>query len=177
MHGGRMPVELLSDSDERFGRLSPKERELLDHILQHKSLKVIAHDLGVTPSAVDQRLKSARLKLGAVDRNDAARRYSALLAGCRESTYGFAELGGGGDAPLFQPSEPAAGSTFTFQDSATINVAPPWFEHGHTAAVSEVLDEKFGRAWRVVAIPVLAVLIAVLALALIAMAKSLGELL
>lgn len=171
-----MPLKLLDDVHDRFGRLSPKERELLDHVLQHKSLKVIAHDLGVTVSAVDQRLKSARRKLGAADRNDAARLYSAALASCRESTCGLAEVGTTRESPLSQILEPPLRSTFTFQDSATIDVAPPWFGRRQRGAVSEVLDEKFGRLWRVVAIPVFAVAIAMLALALMAMAKALSEL-
>ena len=172
-----MLLEPLNEAHIRLSRLSPKERELLDQILEHKSLKVIAHDLGVTPSAVDQRLKSARIKLGAIDRNDAARRYSGLLASCRESTCGFAQLGSEPEAQVIETSEPPSGSTFTFHDSATFEVIPPWFERGHRGTVPEFLDEKVGRLWRVVAIPVFAVTIAMLALALMAMAKSLSDLL
>ena len=173
----RMLLEPLNDANHRLGRLSPKELEVLDQILQHKSLKIIAHDLGVTPSAVDQRLKSARIKLGATDRNDAARIYSALLASCRESTYGFAQLATDHEPPVTETSEPPSGSTFTFHDSATIEVVPPWLERRHQGAVPEFLDDKFGLLWRVVAIPVFAVTIAILALALMAMARSLSELL
>jgi DNA-binding CsgD family transcriptional regulator len=172
-----MLLEPLNDAQIRLGRLSPKERELLDQILQHKSLKVIAHHLGVTPSAVDQRLKSARIKLGAADRNDAARIYTGLLASCRESTCGFAQLGTELGSQVTETSEPPSGSTFTFHDSATIEVVPSWFERRHRGVVPEFLDEKVGRLWRVVAIPVFAVAIAMLALALMAMAKSLSELL
>ncbi len=74
-------------------------------------------------------------------------------------------------------SEQHSASTFTFNDSATIQVAPPWFERRQGSAVPEFLDEKVGRLWRVVAIPVLSITIAMLALALMAMAKSLSELL
>lgn len=173
----RMFLETLDDTQMQLGRLSPKELEVLDQILQHKSLKVIAHDLGVTPSAVDQRLKSARMKLGATDRNDAARIYSAMLAGCRESTCGFTQLVSERESQVTRPSEPPSGSTFTFHDSATYEVVPPWLQRGHGGAVPEFLDEKVGRLWRVVAIPVFAVTIAMLALALMAMAKALSELL
>ncbi|MEQ1495058.1 MAG: sigma factor-like helix-turn-helix DNA-binding protein [Novosphingobium sp.] len=165
------------ETGTRLSRLSAKEREVLDQILLHKSLKVIAHDLGITLSAVDQRLKSARFKLDASDRNEAARAYSGLLATCRDSTCGFEAIGAGLDAHVFQSSEPPSGSMFMLQDSAAIVVPPPWFEQGHRGAVSEVLDEKFGRLWRVAAIPVFAITIAIFALALMAMAQSLGELL
>lgn len=166
-----------SESAARLGRLSAKEREVLDRILLHKPLKVIAHELGITLSAVDQRLKSARAKLAAADRNEAARTYSALLTACRESTCGFEDMGTGPDLPLPKTPEPHPGATFTLQDSATTFVAPPWQERDNRGAFSESLDEKFGKAWRVAAIPVFAVAIAFLALALIAMARELGELL
>jgi DNA-binding CsgD family transcriptional regulator len=176
-----MALEMLSeshiDSGTRLGRLSTKEREVLDQILLHKSLKVIAHDLGITLSAVDQRLKAARIKLGAASRNEAARAYSALLATCRDSTCGFEAMGARLDAHVIQSPEPPSGSMFKLQDSATIIVPPSWMEQRHQGAVSEVLYEKFGRLWRVAAIPVFAIAIAILALALMAMAQSLGELL
>jgi DNA-binding CsgD family transcriptional regulator len=165
------------ESWARLSRLSAKEREVLDQILLHKSLKVIAHDLGITLSAVDQRLKSARIKLAAADRNEAARTYSTLIAACRDSTCGFEAIGARLDAHVIQSPEPPSGSMFKLEDSATIVVPPPWFEHGQRGGFSEVLDEKFGRLWRVAAIPVFAIALAVLALALMAMAQVLGELL
>ena len=173
---GALP-ELGDDSRARLGRLSAKEREVLDQILLHKSLKVIAHDLGITLSAVDQRLKTARVKLDAADRNAAARTYSALLATCRESTCGFEDMAAWPGQTVPQTSEPPSGSTFMLRDSGTIEVPPPWFERGNHRVVSEVLDEKFGNIWRVAAIPVFATTIAVFALALIAIARTLGELL
>lgn len=161
----------------RLNQLSAKEREVLDQILLHKPLKLIAHDLGITLSAVDQRLKSARAKLGSSDRNEAARTYSALLIACRESTCGFEAVAAALDAHVFEPLEPASRSTFTLEDSATFLVPPSGYGRGSIGAVSEILDEKFGRVWRVAAIPAFAICLAVLALALIAMANALGELL
>jgi DNA-binding CsgD family transcriptional regulator len=172
-----LPTETRSDPQARLDQLSAKECAVLDQILLHKPLKVIAHDLGITLSAVDQRLKSARAKLGACDRNEAARTYSALLITCRESTCGFEAVATALDAHVFESSEPVSRSTFTLEDSATFLVPPFGCEQGHVRPVSEVLDEKFGRLWRVAAIPVFAIFLAVLALALIAMADSLGELL
>ena len=63
------------------------------------------------------------------------------------------------------------------QDGATYLVPPMGHERGQIEAVSEILDEKFGRVWRVAAIPVFALCLAVLALVLIAMANALAELL
>lgn len=166
-----------AQAQAQLDRLSPKEREVLDQLLLHKPLKLIAHDLGITLSAVDQRLKSARTKLNAADRNAAARTYAALLATCRESTCGFEAVVRAGPAPLVRTPEPPAAATFTLRDSGTIIVPPSLYGNGPAGAVSEVLDERFGRLWRILAIPALAVAIAMLALALMAMAQMLGELL
>lgn len=161
----------------RIGRLTVKEREVLDHVLLHKSLKVIAFDLGITVSAVDQRLKSARAKLAARDRNEAARQYAHLLATCRKSTSGFEEVAPVSDAAVAMPLESQTRAMFVLSDGATITVPPSGYGRGSSLPIPEYLDEKFGFWWRVAAVPVLAVGIAVLVLALIAMANSLGELL
>ena len=170
-------TEARSDPQARLDQLTAKECEVLDRLLLHKPLKVIAHDLGITLSAVDQRLKSARSKLGARDRNEAARSYSALLIACRESTCGFEAVAAALDGHVRESAEPASRSTFMLQDGATYLVPPMGHERGQIEAVSEILDEKFGRVWRVAAIPVFALCLAVLALVLIAMANALAELL
>lgn len=164
-----------TDMEARLEKLSAKEREVLDQILLHKSLKVIANDLSISISAVDQRLKSARGKLGAADRNSAARAYSALLAACRNSTCGFEAVASSLDRQLSGAPEPSR-SRFTLADSAMIEV-PGLGDDQDLGSFSEILDEKFGKLWRVAAIPVFAVALAMLALALIAMSTSLGELL
>lgn len=169
--------DVRSDPQGRLNHLSAKECEVLDRILLHKPLKVIAHDLGITLSAVDQRLKSARAKLGSSDRNEAARAYSALLVTCRESTCGFEAVAAALDTHVLPATEPPSRSTFMLEDSATFLVPPSGYGGGRSGAVSEVLDEKFGRLWRMAAIPVFAICIGVFALILVALAHSLGELL
>lgn len=164
-------------AEERLERLSAKEREVLDHILEHKPLKVIAHDLGITLSAVDQRLKAARVKLNAADRNEAARAYAALLATCRKSTCGFEAVGAAAEPFVVPTPEPAPRSSFQFRDSATVIVPAPWDGSEPKGAVPEVLDEKFGRLWRVAAIPVFAAIVVLIGLALVAMSQSLNTIL
>lgn len=62
--------------------LTQKQCEVLDLLLQHKSNKEIARILDISPSAVDQRLASARLRLGTSRRGDTARRYASLRGTC-----------------------------------------------------------------------------------------------
>jgi DNA-binding CsgD family transcriptional regulator len=65
---------------ELFERLTLKQRECLDLVLQRKTSKQIARILKVSKPAVDQRLATARQYLGAADRDDAAMRYSRMLS-------------------------------------------------------------------------------------------------
>ncbi|HMJ93089.1 MAG TPA: helix-turn-helix transcriptional regulator [Allosphingosinicella sp.] len=54
------------------------QRDCLRMVLQHKSSKEIARDLGISPHTVDQRLKQAMRHLGASSRVEAAKRLAAL---------------------------------------------------------------------------------------------------
>lgn len=67
-----------------IGELSPKQIEVLDLILDRRTNKEIAVLLNISASAVEQRLQSARRKLGAVGRADLARAYEAALKACQK---------------------------------------------------------------------------------------------
>lgn len=54
-------------------RLSAREKECLRRFLQRQTAKEMALDLGISHHAVEKRLKSARIKLGAATSLDAAR--------------------------------------------------------------------------------------------------------
>lgn len=55
--------------------LSAKQREVLDLLLQHKTSKEIARDLGISPHTVEQRLRIARERLGVSRRSDLVAKY------------------------------------------------------------------------------------------------------
>lgn len=57
---------------DRLARLTEKQRACLRLVNRHKSSKMIAPLLGITPEAVDQRLKTAVHILGAASRYEAA---------------------------------------------------------------------------------------------------------
>jgi DNA-binding CsgD family transcriptional regulator len=77
---------------ELFERLTPKQRECLDLVLQRKTSKQIARILKVSKPAVDQRLATARQCLGAADRDDAAMRYSRMLSTYDRVVYDTLQL-------------------------------------------------------------------------------------
>ena len=168
----------LSETDEPFmllDRLSEKEREVLDLVIQHKPTKVIARELQIAPNTVDMRLKSARTKLATRDRNETARLYQYLITDCGKTTCGPSVIATHRTEPLVANSERPIGGTFVLEDSASFVLPAPW-EKGRRQPLSEGLDNRFGRAWRVVAIPSMALGIALLVLALLAIAATLGAL-
>lgn len=53
--------------------LSPREREVLGHVVQGKTNREIAELIGVSVRAVDSYLSNARFKMGARNRAEAVR--------------------------------------------------------------------------------------------------------
>ncbi len=68
---------------ERWSRLTRKQRDCLDLLLERKTSKEIARILQITDHAVDLRLTNARMTLGARNRAETALIYERLL-----KTYG-----------------------------------------------------------------------------------------
>lgn len=77
-----MPVGMEKSA---IGRLTEREKECLHRWLDHRTAKEIALDLGISPHAVEKRLKMARTKLGVSSSLEAAR----LLA----DAEGYQQLG------------------------------------------------------------------------------------
>jgi DNA-binding CsgD family transcriptional regulator len=90
-------------SDIALGSLSPKQREVLDLVLDRRTNKEIAAFLDISPSAVEQRLQSVRRRLGVQSRADLARKYEALLDTCAVLTGEKLQVADG--VPIQQISE------------------------------------------------------------------------
>lgn len=69
---------LPSEDEERWARLTPKQRACLDLLLEHQTSKQIARRLDISKQAVDLRITTARNILGATDRAETAIRYARL---------------------------------------------------------------------------------------------------
>ncbi len=90
-------LEIDEKTRAALGRLSAGERECLERRLHHQTAKEIALELGVSPHAVEKRLKMARTKLGLSSSLHVARLLAA--AGEYQQT---------GPQTLYLPSAPAA---------------------------------------------------------------------
>lgn len=62
----------------RWSRLTEKQRDCLDLLLERQTSKQIARQLGISKQAVDLRVTTARNILGAADRSEAAIIYARL---------------------------------------------------------------------------------------------------
>lgn len=62
-----------------FAELSSKHRDVLDLLIEHKTSKEISRILQISPHTVDQRLDSARSRLGLGNRSELAAAYRRYL--------------------------------------------------------------------------------------------------
>jgi DNA-binding CsgD family transcriptional regulator len=68
-------------------QLTGKQHEVLSLLLQHKTSKEIARDLGISPHTVEQRLRFAKDRLGVSRRGDLANAYRQLQQPCDKPLY------------------------------------------------------------------------------------------
>lgn len=80
------------DQSDPLGFLTDKQREVLDLLIEHKTSKEISRELGISPHTVDQRINSARTRLGANNRGQVASEYRRRLSLCDSSTYQFSYM-------------------------------------------------------------------------------------
>lgn len=158
---------------ESLSKLTTKQREVLDLVLCHESSKAIARKLKISPYTVDQRIASARQKLGANSRGDLARKYALLLEICGEPAYDFSQLGDDNFSSQLADRDQSADPVFMLSDTASIKMDLPWHLQPEPQTGLEAFDKRFGVVGRVLIIVVLAVLLAFLALAMTAIAMIL----
>ena len=70
-----------------ISKITSKQREVLDLLLDHKTSKEIAQLLRISPHTVDQRIQFAKRRLGAKSRSDLARIYRELRNPCDQLIY------------------------------------------------------------------------------------------
>jgi DNA-binding CsgD family transcriptional regulator len=73
-------------------RLSPRQDECLRGVLELKSAKQIARELGISPHAVEKHLKVARGKFGVATSAEAARMFAFQHKGSESPQSGFSDL-------------------------------------------------------------------------------------
>ena len=149
-------------------QLTPREEEILAHLIQHKTSKQIGLDLEIHENTVNKAIASARAKWQTRDRYETAQVFERLNGGVENHPPQI--LPGDEDdheaASAFADLPRSAHARFS-------DILPmEYFDSPHVPAPRglEVLDERFGKAWRIAAIPVVALLIAMLLICVMAIA-------
>jgi DNA-binding CsgD family transcriptional regulator len=157
-------------------KLTDKQREVLDLVVQHQSSKEIARRLGISPFTVDQRIASARKKLGAGSRAELARLYGRQISICDESVYQFPHIA----EPLILPQDGNQDQTnepvFTLNDVSQFQRSTPWEQIPERLSGLEALDNRFGVGGRIAAILAFATALAFVLAAMMAVAETLSRL-
>ena len=167
---------MLSDAArDGLGRLSDKQREVLEHLILYKSDKEIARDLGISLKTVEQRMAAARHKLGTGDRNETARIYAALRDDGGFPLYRDPPLAGSA-AIADDAAGAAAAASFTLHDAAYGLVAP-WERQTSPHILPEVFHGRSATVARLIAIAACAIALLMMALLAIAIGEGLTDLL
>ncbi|MXO59242.1 helix-turn-helix transcriptional regulator [Altererythrobacter salegens] len=136
------------------GGLTPKQVEVLDLLIEHKTSKEIARELDISPYTVDQRINFAKDKLGVRTRGEAAVAYRRLLETYDQIAYGNSGIVPGPDLPD-ERSGPQ-GSLPEPAHSATVSFGSQLAPEADFRVVPELFDGRYGTIVRLGSIVVIA---------------------
>jgi len=165
-----------SDAEFLLAGLTAKQREVLDLLIEHKTSKEIARQLGISPHTVDQRIQFAKDKLGAASRNEAAVVYRQLVVLSGRVTYEESRI-----ERAVRVAEEAAGT----QAGPLLALTRPGWTHPNRPivpetdyrVVPELFEGRYGTLMRLGAIIVIAVFLVVLVLGGLAIMSEVSEML
>lgn len=126
--------------------LTENECIVFDQLMAHKKAKRVALDLGLTQSAVEERIRSVREKFGAPDRATAVQRYAELYGTHRNPVPIFQGVDTSPVSPEELIRELDGGPAFTLRDSQS------WGSWQSRQPFLEAFDERFGIAGRAILI-------------------------
>ena len=173
-HRGKMGREH-SEIEFMLAGLTAKQREVLDLLIEHKTSKEIARDLGISPHTVDQRIQFAKEKLGAGSRSEVALLYRRLIEICGQLTYQESRIAP--SVPLADngPGTQAGPLTALRRRERTYPDRPRRTESDY-AVVPELFEGRYGTLIRLGAIIAIAVFLVFLVLGGLAIFSQLSEL-
>jgi DNA-binding CsgD family transcriptional regulator len=173
-----------------FPRLTAKQHEVLRFVAENRTSKEIAWELGISESAVNQRIEGVRLRAGSPPRAELARAYRMYLQERRREQsaqpHGPAQF----PEPL-QPPEPAQApeplqapepgqeatcNTLPDKDAVNYTVTAPWQRQGFDTIVPEALDGANAGLNRIAVMVGIAVGLLMVAMAGLALVRGLSGL-
>lgn len=160
---GGPPVRLLA----AFPRLTAKQHEVLRFVAENRTSKEIAWELGISESAVNQRIEGVRARAGSPPRAELARAYRQYLqdieAACNLLPDKIPQV------PLDEAEgqeleRDGAADPFALADAVTFRFNPPWQDERRGRVVPEVLDGAHAGLSRTVAMIAIALGILMIAM-------------
>lgn len=126
-----------------FSQLTEKQHEVLRFVSENHTSKEIAYELGISESAVNQRIEAVRSRTGSPPRAELGRAYRRYLQDLEEACNSLS-----GDiiqvASLAHDDDRArrelTSGELTLADSAAFVAKPPWQGPAARRIVPEVLD-------------------------------------
>ncbi|WP_242526236.1 helix-turn-helix transcriptional regulator [Novosphingobium sp. KA1] len=167
----------IAEGKAMLGSLTDKQVEVLDLLVMHRTTKEIARELAIAPNTVDQRIGAVRDKWGTVNRKDTARLYAQLVELCGKPLCDFSRVDAGPALPDEADQDLPVDPVFVLSDARPMERHPDWYGAPTIELAGlEAFDAKFGRAGRIVAVIVLALMMAVTLAATLSIADVLGRL-
>ena len=163
-----------SEIEFMLAGLTAKQREVLDLLIEHKTSKEIARELGISPHTVDQRIQFAKEKLGASSRSEVALLYRRLIEICGQLTYedsriaASAEVADNGSGTQAGPLSALRRRERTYPDQ-------PRETEADYPVVPELFEGRYGTLIRLGAIIAIAVFLVILVLGGLAIFSQLSE--
>ena len=137
---------------ETFKRLTGRQRDVLDGIAKRKTIKTIAHEIGISDSAVNQHIRSLKSALQANSLSDLAKYYAEYSTdydalNCRKTACRIPQV-----SPLTDNFEMGSRNeidpTVTFHDALIYHQGAPWDRASGEVVVPEVLNGADGKLAR-----------------------------
>lgn len=158
---------IMHEADIEGSCLTDKQVEVLQFVCDRRTNKEIALMLGISPSAVEQRLQSVRRKFGVHSRADLARAYEKTQGACANLTgveYQVEQSIPDGQSPTkyYEKGEvhPKVSSEDVLPEKVEFSAGN--INHEAKSSVLEVVDRTAGMAGRIAAITTAAASIALL---------------
>jgi DNA-binding CsgD family transcriptional regulator len=164
-----------SEIEFMLAGLTAKQREVLDLLIEHKTSKEIARELGISPHTVDQRIQFAKEKLGASSRSEVALLYRRLIEICGQLTYESSGIAAPPDMADSGPGTQAGPLSALRRRERTWSDQPRETEADYPV-VPELFEGRYGTLIRLGAIIAIAVFLVILVLGGMAIISQLSEL-
>ena len=164
------------DGDTGLGGLTAKQREVLDLLIEHKTSKEIARQLGISPHTVDQRIFFAREKLGVGTRGEVAVAYRRLVGVSGRPTYQNSGIAVSAPTPQRTPGS-LAGQMLGLRSPELARPDGTALAELDYRVVPELFDGRYGTLIRLSAIIASAVCLIIIVLGGLAIFSQLSEML